>query len=192
MKTKLFSGAGAAIKRFWLRVTKRERPSGRSEEANAAHSALAAGIEQHAQVFDGLYESLFQAARNHQVFSTDAYEEWCNRVGQTDDAAFAEAFTAVYTGEDFHDELQCRERFELLLEDIHTAGIHRERESGVVCIADASMRKAYYDVNRQKLQIGAEYTVLKPAWLYGEKVVEYGLLLPGAVDMSQFGGSTNG
>ena len=47
--------------------------------------------------------------------------------------------------------------------------------------ADEIMQLAYVEAGNRKPQIGAEYTVIKAAWLSGEKVIEYGMVMPGTV-----------
>ena len=146
-------------------------------------SAIADGIKKYAAEFDGLYEGLYQAAQSLQVFSTDAYQEWCDRAGQMHDETFQTAFDTVFSKSDIEDETLCREKYTLLLGCIGDAGITRDRNSGVCCVADEIMQLAYVEAGNQKPQIGAEYTVIKAAWLSGEKVIEYGLVMPGTVSI---------
>jgi len=146
-------------------------------------SAIADGIKKYAAEFDGLYEGLYQAAQALQVFSTDAYQEWCDRAGQMHDEAFRTAFDAVFSKSDIEDEALCREKYTLLLGCIGDAGITRDRSSGVCCAADETMQLAYIEAGNQKPQIGAEYTVIKAAWLSGETVIEYGMVMPGTVSI---------
>lgn len=139
--------------------------------------AIAAGIRENAHVFEGLYEGLFQAERNRQLFSTDAYEEWCSRVRQLEDKAFADAFAAVFSPEDVRSENLCREKYAALLACIRQAGIRRERENGITCTADEKMSLLYRAVDACPVEIGAAYTVLTAAWICGEKVIEYGMVM---------------
>ena len=118
-----------------------------------------------------------------QIFSTDAYQEWCDRAGQMHDEAFRTAFDAVFSKSDIEDEALCREKYTLLLGCIGDAGITRDRNSGVCCVADEIMQLAYVEAGNQKPQIGTEYTVIKAAWLSGEKVIEYGMVMPGTVSI---------
>ena len=146
-------------------------------------SAIADGIKRYAAEFDGLYEGLYQAVQNLQIFSTDAYQEWCDRVGQMHDEAFRSAFDAVFSKADIESEALCREKYALLLNCIGEAGITRDRSSGECCAADETMQRAYVETGGQKPQPGAEYTVIKAAWLSGEKVIEYGMVMPGTVSI---------
>ncbi len=146
-------------------------------------SVIADGIQQYAPEFDGLYEGLYQSAQNHQIFSTDAYQEWCERVGQINDEPFHNAFGSMFAKSDIADEALCREKYALLLRCVSDAGIRRDRSSGVCCVADETMHKAYVEAGNQKPKIGGTYTVIKAAWLSNEKVIEYGMVMPGSVNI---------
>lgn len=141
---------------------------------------ISEGIRKNAPVFDGLYEGLFQAARNQEMFFTDAYEEWCDRAAQLEDQAFSAAFANAFSKRDIADERRCREKYDRLLAYIAQANIRRERENGMVYAADEAMRAAYQTVDGSKLTIGSEYSVLKSAWVSGEKVIEYGMVMKNA------------
>lgn len=138
-------------------------------------SAVADGIREHAPVFDGLYESLFQAARNRDIFSTDAYEEWCIRAEHLRDETFCAAFSALFSQSDIANEKFCREKFADLLSCIAQAGISRMQENGVTYTADQAMRQAYLSIDGGKLEIGKAYTVVKSAWCSDAGTVEYGM-----------------
>ncbi len=166
----------------------RQRTGKACEKESLQHHAtdlttIADGIKKYAADFDGLYEGLYQAAQTLQVFSTDAYQEWCDRVGQMHDEAFRTAFDAVFSKSDIEDASLCREKYALLLDCIGDAGITRDRSSGVCCVADETMQRAYVEAGNQKPRIGAEYTVIKAAWISGEKVIEYGMVMPGTVSI---------
>lgn len=141
------------------------------------------GIKKYAAEFDGLYEGLYQAAQSLQIFSTDAYQEWCDRAGQMHDEIFRTAFDTVFSKADIESETLCREKYALLLNCIGEAGITRDRGNGECCTADETMQRAYVEAGNQKPQIGAEYTVIKAAWLSGEKVIEYGMVMSGTVNI---------
>lgn len=165
---------------------RRGRRTEKNEEAArraAALSAVADGIKEYATDFDGLYESLYQAAQNREMFSTEAYEEWCDRAGQSEDEAFKSAFESLFAKADIEDEALCREKYLLLLDCIAAAGIARDRDSKLFCVADERMHQAYMETEGQKPQIGAAYTVIKAAWLSGEKVIEYGVVMPGELNV---------
>ena len=163
----------------------------RKQKANATaavFSNIAEGIKQNAAEFDGLYEGLYQAARNEQMFSTDAYVEWCERVEQIENAEFRGAFASRFTKGDIENEQDCRKKYEQLLHCVELAGIARDRESGAVCAADETMCRAYVEASGQKPEAGTQYTVIKAAWLSGQQVIEYGMVLQGALDISVSGG----
>jgi len=148
-------------------------------EENAA-KAIAAGIQNHAELFDGLYEGLYQAVNNRDLFMTDAYAEWCARVAQTGDVPFQDAFSGLFTKANLEDEPLCRNKMERLLGFIADAGMVRERENKTVYTADEAMHKAYFDESGGKPEVGKEYTVIKSAWVNGEQVVEYGMVMSGS------------
>ena len=160
----------------------------KTNDTTAVCSTIAEGIKQNAAEFDGLYEGLYQAARNKQVFSTDAYVEWCERVEQMESSEFHEAFASRFTKADIENEQACREKYEQLLHCIELSGIARDRESGAVCAADETMCRAYVEAGGQKPELGNEYTVIKAAWLSGQQVIEYGMVLQGALDIGVSGG----
>lgn len=166
-------------------LLKRRGRSGRSEGGSAGAEqelfpVIAAGICEHAGIFDGLYESLFQAAHDQALFSTEAYEEWCDRASQVESEAFRSAFAQIFSKEDLADEPLCRKKMEMLLSCIQRANIHRERESGASYPADEMMSRAYLTIDGSRMEHGAAYTVMKSAWVCGSRVVEYGVLLPAA------------
>lgn len=160
--------------------TDEETPSGYSTEEL---SAVADGIKKYSAEFDGLYEALFQAAQNRQTFSTEAYEEWCDRVGQLDDEAFRNVFEHLFAKADIEDETRCRENYSLLLDCIAMAGITRDRDIGMHCEADENMHRSYIVTDGQKPVTGATYTVIKSAWINDTKVIEYGTLIPGTINI---------
>lgn len=170
-----------------LRMKKRQSHKEREKEAaqyDAADlTAITNGIKKYAAEFDGLYEGLYQAAQSLQIFSTDAYQEWCDRVGQMQDETFQTAFDNVFSKADIESETLCREKYGLLLSCIAAAGITRDRSSGEYCAADETMQRAYVEAGNQKPQLGAAYTVIKAAWLSGDKVIEYGMVMSGTVSI---------
>lgn len=141
--------------------------------------AAAEGIKKHAEDFDGLYESLYQAGCSRQRYFTDAYEEWCDRAERSGDERFRRAFGALFSKEDTADETLCRERFGLLLSAVDRAGIVRERESRRAYRADEAMCRAYVSTDGQPIRPGETYTVIRSAWVSGGKVIEYGMAAPG-------------
>ena len=155
-----------------LRMKKRQSHKEREKEAvqyDAADlTAITNGIKKYAAEFDGLYEGLYQAAQSLQTFSTDAYQEWCDRVGQMQDETFQTAFGNVFSKADIESETLCREKYGLLLSCIADAGITRDRSSGECCTADETMQRAYVVAGEKKPQLGAAYTVIKAAWLSGD------------------------
>lgn len=170
-----------------LRMKKRQSHKEREKEAaqyDAADlTAITNGVKKYAAEFDGLYEGLYQAAQSLQIFSTDAYQEWCDRAGQMHDETFQTAFGNVFSKADIESETLCREKYTLLLSCIADAGITRDRSSGECCAADETMQRAYVEAGNQKPQLGAAYTVIKAAWLSGDKVIEYGMVMSGTVSI---------
>lgn len=170
-----------------LRMKKRQSHKEREKEAvqyDAADlTAITNGIKKYAAEFDGLYEGLYQAAQSLQIFSTDAYQEWCDRVGQMQDETFQTAFGNVFSKADIESETLCREKYGLLLSCIADAGITRDRSSGECCTADETMQRAYVVAGEKKPQLGAAYTVIKAAWLSGDKVIEHGMVMSGTVSI---------
>lgn len=140
------------------------------------------GIKKYAGEFDGLYEGLYQAAKNQQMFSTDAYEEWCSRAEQMADESFRSAFGGLFRKSDVTNEVRCRCQYQLLLDCIAAAGITRDRDGGMSCLADDSLRMAYVGAEGKPPQIGERCTVIKPAWVSGKKVIEYGIVFPETVE----------
>ncbi len=163
-----------AVSYIWRKVR-------RVDPQKEALAEVAEGIGEYAETFDGLYEGLYQAAHNQQILSTDAYEEWCGRIAQLEDGPFREAFERLFSRADMEEETLCREKYSLLLRGINLAGIKRERENNISCEADEAMCRAYVGADGQKLQAGDVYTVLKSAWVRGEKVIEYGMAAPGVL-----------
>lgn len=121
-----------------------DRKAGAAQEI---FPVIAAGISENAGIFDGLYESLFQAVRNQDLFSTEAFEEWCDRVGQLKDEAFCSAFAQTFSKRDIADEALCRKKMEQLLSCVERADIHRERQSG-------SAERVYGNVASQRRLYG--------------------------------------
>lgn len=158
-----------------LKPAKHAKP--KTDEAQNDFSAIAAGIAKNMSDFDGLYESLFQSVRNQNELITDAFKEWCDRVGQLNDEAFCGAFARRFSKEAVADEPLCRKEMEQLLSCIEQSGVRRERENGLVYAADEAMRRAYLTIDESKMEIGAEYNVLKAAWVYEDKVIEYGMAM---------------
>lgn len=173
------SGCGA----FLLRRLRRKGMQITTAQNAIALDAVARGIGQHAAEFDGLFEGLYQSAQIQKTFSTDAYTEWCSRVALLDDTLFQNAFHSVFSKDDIQNEALCREKYRVLLRCIEKAGIIRDRSLGLCCVADETMRRSYIEAGGKKPQIGMEYTVIKAAWLRGETVIEYGMVMPGAVNL---------
>ena len=174
---------GTALVRIGRKAVRRRKAAGdRAETPPQAvreqSAAVADGIRKYAAEFDGLYESAYQAARDRRTLSTEAYEEWCGRAAQLGDAAFAGAFGSLFALTDIEDEARCRERYDLLLECVDRAGIRRDRECGQTCQADDGMRRAYAAADGKPPRNDAVYTVLKPAWTCGDKVIEHGIAVP--------------
>ena len=159
----------------------------KANDTEAVFSTIAEGIKQNASEFDGLYEGLYQAARNKQEFSTDAYVEWCERVEQMENEKFRSAYASRFTKADIGNEQACREKYEQLLHCVELAGIKRDRESGAVCVADDIMCRAYVEASGQKPEAGTQYTVIKTAWLSGQQVIEYGMILYGTLNIAVSG-----
>lgn len=147
-------------------------------EQDALLSIIASGIAKNAAIFDGLYESLYLASHDERQLVPDAYEEWCGRAAQLEDAAFCRAFSQLFCQDDLADAALCRAHMALLLSCIDRAGIRRAHESGATCPAGAALRRAYLTIDGSAIAPDAPYTVLKPAWLRGDQIVEYGMLLP--------------
>lgn len=174
IKTGIFLAAVSAAAycgaAFYGKSGARRKGRRTNENDGTARTVVADGIRKYAAEFDGLYESLYQAEQNRQIFTTEAYEEWCGRVGQLEDAAFERAFRSLFDKSDIEDEARCRVKFSLLLDCIAAAGITRDRDSGLCCAADESLRRAYLEMEQKQPQLGSTYTVIKAAWLSGERV----------------------
>ena len=179
----LTAAACCGVLRMKKRQSHKEQEKEAAQYAAADLAAIAAGIKKYAAEFDGLYEGLYQASQSLQVFSTDAYQEWCDRAGQMYDETFRTAFGTVFSKADIENEALCREKYALLLNCIGDAGIARDRSSGECCAADETMQRAYIEAGNHKPQIGVEYTVIKAAWLSGNQVIEYGMVMPGTVSI---------
>ena len=102
-------------------------------------------------------------------------------------AEFRDAFACWFTKDDIGNEQACRERYEQLLHCVEFAGIKRDRESGAVCVADDIMCRAYVEASGQKPEAGTQYTVIKAAWLSGQQVIEYGMVLQGTLNIAVSG-----
>lgn len=174
------SCCGAAL--YSRRRARRKGLRAKESEA-AARAVVADGIRKYASEFDGLYESLYQAEQNRQLFTTEAYEEWCGRVEQLENTEFKSAFRGLFDRSDIEDETRCRAKFSLLLNCIALAGIARDRDSKLCCVADESLQQAYLEMGNKKPQLGDTYTVIKAAWLNDERVIEYGLVMPGSLEL---------
>lgn len=160
------------------KITNRVDPD--SDDRNFVQ-IIANGIKENSAVFDGLYEGLFQAARNLELFSSEAYEEWCFRANHLDNEIFRTAFDKNFSELDIANERLCRKKMNSLLSCIECAGIIRERENGKAYIADNAMCCAYLTINGGNPEVGKEYTVLKSAWINNsDKVIEYGMVMPTA------------
>ena len=165
---------------------KKAPPTELTEEASgrdAAHDAVAEGIARYAKEFDGLYEGLYQSGKNRTQLCTDAYEEWCDRAGQSEDTCFRAAFETLFSREDVEDETRFRAGIETLLACIAQAGITRDRDTGLAVTADKQLADAYISADGARPLAGSPYTIIKPAWLSGGKVVEFGLLMAGTVGL---------
>lgn len=173
----LTTGIGLLIRRG---VSLKKRRAEERRIRDEALSVVSVGIRTHAVDFDGLYEGLYQSVQRHDFCSTDAYQEWCDRVGQSEDELFHSAFQGLFSKADVENEAFCREQHQQLLDCVLAAGIERDRDSGLTCTADESLRLAYVAADGQKPEIGLEYTIVKAAWLSGGKVIEYGLVVTDA------------
>lgn len=168
-----------------MRAAKSEA-SGNAQGGEDQFGLIADGISRNAAVFDGLYEGLFQAAQNHTAFFTDAYEEWCDRAEQLNDAAFCTAFAQVFSKADTRDETLCRGKYAALLQCVERAGMIRRHETGKTYSADETMQCAYSVLDgageATGIVPGAAYTVLASAWTKGDRVVEHGMVMRVAED----------
>lgn len=173
----LSTGVGLLVRKG-VSLMKRRTEEKRTHDK--ALSAVVKGIRAHAADFDGLYEGLYQSVQRQEFCSTDAYQEWCDRVGQSEDELFRSAFQSLFSKADIEDEAFCREQHQQLLDCVLAAGIERDQDSGLTCTADEALRLAYVAADGQKPEIGLEYTIVKAAWLSGGKVIEYGLVMTGA------------
>lgn len=138
---------------------------------------ISQGISRAPQEYDGLYESLYQAALDEKQLIADAYQEWCDRVSQSNDTEFREAFQSIFKKNDIHDETVCREQFRRLLAQVERAGILRDRDNNLVCVADEAVKACYIDITGQKMETNVSYQIIKPAWTMDGKVIEYGMAM---------------
>ena len=186
----LLAVSAAACCEMILRRRSSWKNTSAAMDASAHRDAVARvtdGIRKYAGEFDGLYEGLYQAAKNQQMFSTDAYEEWCSRAEQMEDESFRSAFGGLFRKSDSMDEVRCRRKYRLLLDCVAAAGITRDRDCGVSCLADDSLRLAYVGAEGKPPRMGERCTVIKPAWVSGETVVEYGIAFPETADRCDTG-----
>ena len=186
--------AGAVTVILFRRKRKKDVPEKeqRKDVLPGAYSAVAEGIKKEASWFDGLYESLYQANENTDVFSTDAYEEWCDRMEQAEDETLRAVFGRYFRKSDIADEAAGRRQFLRLLQCVEAAGIRRHSQNGLRCTADETVREAYICIDGQKPKIGFEGTILKSAWMLDGKVIEYGMLIPEPSNETSEGEKKNG
>lgn len=169
-----------ALTCFALLLRMNRRSAGKSGTAKPVQpgpsNEIPTFIRAYAAEFNGLYEGLYQAANNPAVRTADAYEEWCDRVDQIGDP-FARAFRQTYSRTDPSDETRYRRNLAELLRAINAAGIRRDREAGETFTADEALSKAYLGHDGGTPRPGAACTVIKPAWLCADKVIEQGLVI---------------
>lgn len=167
----------ACVVFFLLRSARRKGKTG--EREGDPDALLAAGIQRNAAEFDGLYESLYQADKLTEAFSTDAFEEWCDRVEQlAGEPQFAAAFRSGFRKSDLENEAKGRKKIRELLRIIEKAGVVRHAGARTACRADETVRNAYFCADGSKPKIDVQYTIIKSAWILGNKVIEYGMVIP--------------
>lgn len=173
----LLAAAGTAVLIILTCQKKKQTPTQLERKASPEEDVIVKGIRNHAADYDGLYESLYQAAYNQSEVCTDAYQEWCDRTGQSSDTPFRDAFCACFQKEDIRNSGLCVQKHKHLLELISRAGIQRDRNTGDTCIADEQVCGCYIDIMGQKPSTNQEYKIIKAAWTRDEKVIEYGMVM---------------
>lgn len=155
----------------------KEEPT--EEKQYTANPIIVEGIKKYASNFDGLYESLYQTGIHTETFLTDAYVEWCDRIRLlVNEEEFVTAFNNEFQKNDISDEESCREKIATLLSCIDAAGICRHCNTEERIVFDDVNKNAYVNIEGGKPKIGIEYIIFKSAWLMGEKVIEYGMVMP--------------
>lgn len=176
MKCALVLLAALGVAAFVIVLLRKRRKSVPVAETESDH-IISQGIRRSPWEYDGLYESLYQAVLDEKQLLTDAYQEWCDRVSQSNDAEFREAFQSIFKKEDIHDETVCREQFRHLLLLFERAGILRDRDNNLVCVADETVKACYIDITGQKMEANVSYQIIKSAWTMDGKVIEYGMAM---------------
>ena len=156
------AAAAAAVYIYW----RRKKQSG----GNADDTVLAEGIARHAQLYNGLYEGIYQAVTRDEFTDMSACREWRDRTAHIeDDGEFVRLFARCFDGED------SGETFKKLLGLIEKAGIVRRDETELAM--DAETRKAYLYLGEGEPADGTILTVMKPCWKYRGQTVEQGILM---------------
>lgn len=143
---------------------------------NADDAALAQGIARHAQLYNGLYEGIYQAVTRNDFTDLSAYKEWCDRTAHIEeDAEFVRLFSLSFDGEGVRGEDGCGEKLKRLLGLIKKAGIIRRDETELA--VSPGTRIAYLYLGEDGPADGMICKVMKPCWEYCGQTVEQGILM---------------
>lgn len=167
----LVVSAGAA---WWWFHRKRTPEAEVSRESD--REILLAGLARHAQLYDGLYEGIYQIASREDVPSRDAVKEFCGRTARLEeDAAFSRAFAARFAGSADAEPAVCRRQMEELLELFQAAGITRSQETELPL--SPQVRREYIFLGEPVPEDGTVCRVMKPCWRHQGRLVEQGILM---------------
>lgn len=137
---------------------------------------LAEGIARHAELYNGLYEGIYQAVTRNDVTDRDAFKEWYDRtVYIEEDPEFVRTFTQSFTGgmKDAADAYCAK--LKRLLSLIEGTGIIRRDETEL--LFDTQTRKAYLYLGTDEPVEGMVCRVMKPCWEYRGQIVEQGIIM---------------
>lgn len=137
---------------------------------------LAEGIARHAELYNGLYEGIYQAVLRNDSTDRDAFKEWYDRTTYIEeDAEFVNTFTQNFSGgaEDAEDAYCAK--LEKLFSLIERAGIIRREETELSF--DSQTRKAYLYLGTDEPAAGMVCKVMKPCWEYRGQIVEQGIIM---------------
>lgn len=164
----------AAVGVVTCKIRKRKRMA---SEEQTAEGLLVSGIGKNAELFDGLYESLYQSVLKPEKDNRDGYLEWCGRVRHMEDQnEFQTAFLMKLEIGENADPAVYQKTARHLLELIGKAQICRSQDQELK--TSAGLLRDYLYLGSPAPADGAVCTVVKPAWYHEGKLVEQGILMP--------------